>query len=288
MDHHDDQESAKRAGKQAGDSMRGDERRDDAAERVEDYLRLEEHIAQLQADRRPSRPRRMRPDQTRTYQMAALFRSAAPDAAQPDAAFVAQLRERLDKEIRTRRPRTRAPGGRGVSRRGLLTGGLSAAAAAAGIAVGIGVDRATAPSSWPAAHDVPLVPVGQWISVVAVDALPMGAVRRFVTDHVVGFVRHTENGFEALSGACTHMGCLVAWNAPARTFDCPCHGGRFLEDGRAAPFSPVSYQPLPTIRTRVEAGQVQVYIPPIGDPAPSETQGPQNPYRTASGRGSTP
>ncbi len=145
MDHHDGQESAKRAGKQAGDPMRGE----DAAERVEDYLRLEEHIAQLQADRRPSQPRRMRPDQTRTYQMAALFRSAAPDAAQPDAAFVAQLRERLDKEIRTRRPRTRAPGGRGVSRRGLLTGGLSAAAAAAGIAGGIGVDRATTPPVGP-------------------------------------------------------------------------------------------------------------------------------------------
>jgi glycine/D-amino acid oxidase-like deaminating enzyme/nitrite reductase/ring-hydroxylating ferredoxin subunit len=36
---------------------------------------------------------------------------------------------------------------------------------------------------------------------------------------------------QAFSASCSHMGCVVQWNAEEKSFDCPCHGSRYTKDG---------------------------------------------------------
>ncbi len=47
----------------------------------------------------------------------------------------------------------------------------------------------------------------------------------------VAVSRDSHGKLQALSARCTHMGCIVNWNAAEQTWDCPCHGSRFASDG---------------------------------------------------------
>lgn len=57
-----------------------------------------------------------------------------------------------------------------------------------------------------------------------------GAIVRLGGEDVAAF-RDESGVVHALSPVCTHMGCLVTWNAGERSWDCPCHGSRFAIDG---------------------------------------------------------
>jgi cytochrome b6-f complex iron-sulfur subunit len=61
------------------------------------------------------------------------------------------------------------------------------------------------------------------------EEFPPGSVT-FVAEHRV-FVFNTPQGFYAISGVCTHLGCNVN-HEEGKGFACPCHGSTFEEDGR--------------------------------------------------------
>jgi len=69
--------------------------------------------------------------------------------------------------------------------------------------------------------------------VASVDEIPLGEgaiVRRGLKKLAV--YRDPGGRLVELSAACTHLKCIVAWNATEKTWDCPCHGSRFAADGR--------------------------------------------------------
>jgi Rieske Fe-S protein len=292
-----------------GDDLTHESSQLDGVGSVERYVRLQEYVERILQDERPGTAEPLPEEDADAYHMAAFLRGASPDVGEPDPVFVARLQAQILAGSQSRqdapppapatvtkalaeaasnpnganRPKGRRQ--RGVSRRALLSTGLGAAAAAAvGVAAGVEIARTMTPS--PTTHHEPLVPqgLGIWTAIATVESIPLGTVKRFETDFVVGFVQHTQTGFSALSGTCTHMGCLLLWNSADRTFDCPCHGGRFTQQGKSAQGSPFVYSPLPPIQTKVENGQVWVYVIP---PDPSGT-GSNGGGSTATGSGTPP
>lgn len=59
-------------------------------------------------------------------------------------------------------------------------------------------------------------------------------------------VYHAPEGImHLMSPVCTHMNCLVRWNGVEKSWDCPCHGGRFDATGKVINGPPVvDLQPM--------------------------------------------
>jgi glycine/D-amino acid oxidase-like deaminating enzyme/nitrite reductase/ring-hydroxylating ferredoxin subunit len=64
------------------------------------------------------------------------------------------------------------------------------------------------------------------------DLPPGEAGIRDLNGEKVAAYRDPGGRLHAVSGRCTHLGCLVAWNAAERSWDCPCHGSRYTYDGQ--------------------------------------------------------
>jgi glycine/D-amino acid oxidase-like deaminating enzyme/nitrite reductase/ring-hydroxylating ferredoxin subunit len=47
----------------------------------------------------------------------------------------------------------------------------------------------------------------------------------------VAVSRDSDGELHAVSARCTHLGCVVSWNTAEASWDCPCHGSRFAQDG---------------------------------------------------------
>jgi glycine/D-amino acid oxidase-like deaminating enzyme/nitrite reductase/ring-hydroxylating ferredoxin subunit len=69
----------------------------------------------------------------------------------------------------------------------------------------------------------------------------------------IGVYRDHDGDAHAVSLRCTHLGCLLRFNAAETSWDCPCHGSRFDIDGEV--LEGPATQPLP--RRTVDTAQAQ-------------------------------
>jgi cytochrome b6-f complex iron-sulfur subunit len=186
------------------------------------------------------------------------LRAAQPAADLPSPEFVDGLRRRigeLDSEGAPAR----------VGRRTFLTaaGVAGAGAVAAGVA-GAVVDRTLlrSPSSpTPAAQGTLEPAAGQWVRVAGAGDVA-GRTVPFAQPGVVGFVTEQAGDLVAVTGACSHQGCLLRLNEAAERLDCPCHRTAFSAQGKVL-FHQLETAPAPLARLQVRRNgeAVEVLLP---------------------------
>jgi glycine/D-amino acid oxidase-like deaminating enzyme/nitrite reductase/ring-hydroxylating ferredoxin subunit len=67
----------------------------------------------------------------------------------------------------------------------------------------------------------------------SVDDVPAGEGRLIKqgADHLAVY-RAPDGQTHVMSAVCRHLGCIVQWNTAEKTWDCPCHGGRYTATGK--------------------------------------------------------
>jgi cytochrome b6-f complex iron-sulfur subunit len=214
--------------------------------------------------RRNRRPKAFTPDPDDVEVMRAAIElnNAEPGAAIPRAEFVSDLHRRLADQLNEADETVDLAAAR-LSRRRVIGGiGAAAATAAAAAVAGAVVDRELlSPGSSPSVPTAQeLVPdEGAWQPVLSAAELGTGQVARFSTVSTVGFVVNDNGKLSAISGVCTHQGCLLRLNEAAARLDCPCHRASFSLQGdvlRQQFRQPLA--PLPHIQVRESDGQIEI------------------------------
>lgn len=89
-----------------------------------------------------------------------------------------------------------------------------------------------------------------------------GQIKRFQTATVVGFLHYDQGQINAVSGACTHLGCLLMPAPGSTNLECPCHRATFAPDGRVLSHElMINLPPLPKIATRLAGDSIEVLLP---------------------------
>ncbi len=198
--------------------------------------------------------------------MRAAIQQAAnsPDAAAPREEFVTGLHQRLRAEIEDHTDSYHAeqptPTPAHPHRRRVLQVAAGAAGAAALFAAGEKVDQLRTRDSGGGTLDPE---AGRWTPVTTQAEVSARSAITFSVANVDGVITTDAGRLAALSGICTHQGCLLRLDAAQRRLDCPCHATAFSLTGdvlrhamRTAP------PPLPHLQVRERDGHIEVLLPP--------------------------
>ena len=74
--------------------------------------------------------------------------------------------------------------------------------------------------------------------------------------HPAVLVQPSPGRFLAFSAVCTHLGCVVTWRPAEKIFFCPCHAGRYSEEGAVLGGPP----PKPLPRFAIEVGPAEIVV----------------------------
>jgi Rieske Fe-S protein len=85
-----------------------------------------------------------------------------------------------------------------------------------------------------------------------------GSVVIKVKDKLVLLIRDTATSVKAYNPICTHMHCVVAYNAGENKIKCPCHGSEFTLDGHVV-HGPAP-RPLEAYGATLEAERIVVTL----------------------------
>jgi cytochrome b6-f complex iron-sulfur subunit len=191
-----------------------------------------------------------------TVGVAVVLAAARPGASVVRPHYLANLEGRLARELGT----AGCSGGRApIDRRRLLT---AAGVAAAGALGGGFVDHlGTGAARWSVVEQANVADDGLWQTVTTTSELADLGVVRFATQATVGFVAATNGVLRAVSGVCTHQGCLLTYEHEDRELACPCHRATFALSGepRAHDVEGV-LRPLPQLPVRERDGRIEVYL----------------------------
>jgi arsenite oxidase small subunit len=96
------------------------------------------------------------------------------------------------------------------------------------------------------------------VALMKVTDLPLGEARPFIYPgkNNPALLVHLPNGeWRAYEGTCTHLSCVVYWDAASRRLICPCHNAAFAVETGAVLMGPPRY-PLPRIDLSVEGDTI--------------------------------
>jgi nitrite reductase/ring-hydroxylating ferredoxin subunit len=225
--------------------------------------RLRRYVENLLRGRRP-RPFPADADEAADIRTAITLRAARPGSGAPSEEFVTGLHRRLAAEFGSpgeARPASARPAP--TRRRVVQVASAAAAAAAVGAAGGAALDHALAGPAARVAADATLSPnTGTWHTVAVAADLTEGTVRAFDLGTVNGFVERSGGRLRAVSGVCTHLGCHLALDGPARELTCPCHNAAFALSGELVRHQLKTPPPaLPRLAVREVDGAIQIYAP---------------------------
>lgn len=97
---------------------------------------------------------------------------------------------------------------------------------------------------------------GENTMIAKVDEVPEGSTYLFRYKNKPSILINLKNSITALNIVCTHLGCIVKWDAGKHVLLCPCHAGIFDASGKVISGPPPA--PLKKLNVIIKEGKIYV------------------------------